>query len=71
MKIELLVLAGAHLDGAGRGVDMRSCTACATLRIKHQALTDHAQVVSSPAAQAGEIVVLSVHWGVARCRRQH
>ena len=34
---------------------------------KHQALTDHAQVVSSPeAAQAGEIVVLSVHWGAAQ-----
>lgn len=34
---------------------------------KHNALTDHAQVVSSPeAAQAGEIVVLSVHWGAAQ-----
>ena len=34
---------------------------------KHQALTDHAQVVSSPeAAQAGEIVVLSVHWGAVQ-----
>ena len=34
---------------------------------KHQALTDHAQVVSSPeAAQAGDIVVLSVHWGAAQ-----
>ena len=34
---------------------------------KHEALTDHAQVVSSPeAAQAGEIVVLSVHWGAAQ-----